>query len=74
MLVIDQPPHLNIPFAVYIGETSRADLRWKGDHDCKTLLAARTARSLQQAQLKSLASNPASWADVPVAARARQSP
>ncbi|NQV10084.1 MAG: GIY-YIG nuclease family protein [Cyanobacteria bacterium] len=69
-VVIDQPPHLNVPLLLYIGETSRADLRWKGDHDCKTYLAA-YGEALQQAELKSLASI-RFWADVPVAARPRQ--
>lgn len=39
-LVIDQPPHLEIPLLLYVGETGCADRRWKGDHDCKTYLAA----------------------------------
>jgi len=37
---LTQPP-LNIPLLLYIGpKTSRADLRCKGDHDCKDLPAA----------------------------------
>jgi len=37
MLVIDQPPHLNNPFAAVHRRNLRGPhLRWKGDHDCKT--------------------------------------
>jgi hypothetical protein len=33
-----EPP----PLLLYVGETGRADRRWKGDHDCKQYLAAYT--------------------------------
>jgi len=39
-LVVDRPAHLQEPLLLYVGETGRADQRWKGDHDCKSYLAA----------------------------------
>ncbi len=39
-LVMDRPPEPSPPLLLYIGETGRADRRWKGDHDCKGYLAA----------------------------------
>jgi hypothetical protein len=39
-LVLDRPPHLRQPLLLYVGETARADRRWKGAHDCKSYLAA----------------------------------
>jgi hypothetical protein len=39
-LVIDRPADPSPPLLLYVGETGRADRRWKGDHDCKTYLAA----------------------------------
>ena len=39
-LVMDRPPGLPVPLLLYVGETGRADQRWKGDHDCKGYLAA----------------------------------
>ncbi|MCP9859914.1 MULTISPECIES: GIY-YIG nuclease family protein [unclassified Cyanobium] len=39
-LVMDRPPQLPAPLLLYVGETGRADQRWKGDHDCKGYLAA----------------------------------
>jgi len=38
--VLDRPSHLNQPLLLYVGETARADRRWKGAHDCKSYLAA----------------------------------
>ena len=39
-LVLDRPAQLEDPLLLYVGETGRADRRWKGDHDCKSYLAA----------------------------------
>jgi len=39
-LVLDRPAQLEDPLLLYVGETGRADQRWKGDHDCKSYLAA----------------------------------
>jgi hypothetical protein len=39
-LVTDRPPDPAPPLLLYVGETGRADRRWKGDHDCKAYLAA----------------------------------
>jgi hypothetical protein len=39
-LVLDRPAQLEAPLLLYVGETGRADQRWKGDHDCKGYLAA----------------------------------
>ena len=39
-LVLDRPEHLAQPLLLYVGETARADQRWKGAHDCKSYLAA----------------------------------
>jgi hypothetical protein len=39
-LVLDRPAQLPDPLLLYVGETGRADRRWKGDHDCKSYLAA----------------------------------
>jgi hypothetical protein len=38
--VVDRPAHLGRPLLLYVGETARADRRWKGAHDCKSYLAA----------------------------------
>ena len=69
-VVIDQPPHLEAPLLLYVGETGRADLRWKGEHDCKTYLAA-YAEAVLQAGLTSCLSI-RFWGDVPAAARRRR--
>ena len=38
--VSDRPASLSQPLLLYVGETGRADQRWKGEHDCKAYLAA----------------------------------
>ncbi|MEB3259293.1 MAG: GIY-YIG nuclease family protein [Cyanobacteriota bacterium] len=38
--VVDRPVHLGRPLLLYVGETARADRRWKGAHDCKSYLSA----------------------------------
>ena len=39
-LVLDRPVDLEMPLLLYVGETLSADRRWKGEHDCKSYLAA----------------------------------
>lgn len=62
-LVLDRPPHLSAPLLLYVGETGRADRRWKGDHDCKAYLAA-YGEALQRAELEARLSI-RFWCDVP---------
>ncbi|MEB3350438.1 MAG: GIY-YIG nuclease family protein [Cyanobacteriota bacterium] len=69
-LVIDQPPHLSSPLLLYVGETGRADRRWKGEHDCKSYLAA-YGDALRRCHLASGLSI-RFWVDVPVAVRPRR--
>ena len=69
-LVIDQPPHLETPLLLYVGETGRADRRWKGEHDCKTYLAA-YAEAVQEAGFTTRLTI-RFWCDVPAAARPRR--
>jgi hypothetical protein len=49
-LVIDRPADPAPPLLLYVGETGRADRRWKGEHDCKSYLAA-YGEALQRAGL-----------------------
>lgn len=51
-LVMDRPADPAPPLLLYVGETGRADRRWKGDHDCKSYLAA-YGEALQRAELTS---------------------
>ncbi|MEB3324524.1 MAG: GIY-YIG nuclease family protein, partial [Cyanobacteriota bacterium] len=53
--VLDRPAHLPSPLLLYVGETARADRRWKGAHDCKSYLAA-YREALAKADLPSLLS------------------
>ena len=69
-LVLDRPPQLSDPLLLYVGETGRADLRWKGDHDCKSYLAA-YSEALRKADLAPRLSI-RFWCDVPPAAAARR--
>ncbi|MFM9111470.1 MAG: GIY-YIG nuclease family protein [Prochlorococcaceae cyanobacterium] len=69
-LVIDAPPHLPSPLLLYVGETGRADRRWKGEHDCKSYLAA-YGEALRRCGLASGLSI-RFWADVPAAVRPRR--
>ena len=39
-LVMDRLKSFNSHILLYVGETLAADRRWKGEHDCKTYLAA----------------------------------
>jgi hypothetical protein len=69
-LVIDQPPHLDSPLLLYVGETGRADLRWKGEHDCKAYLAAYAEAVHQAGFITRLSIR--FCCDVPAAARPRR--
>jgi hypothetical protein len=69
-LVIDQPPHLESPLLLYVGETGRADQRWKGEHDCKIYLAAYAEAVLQAGFTTRLSIR--FCCDVPAAARPRR--
>jgi hypothetical protein len=68
--VIDQPPRLASPLLLYVGETARADRRWKGDHDCKSYLAA-YGEALQKVGLEARLTI-RFWLDVPAAVRPRR--
>lgn len=64
-LVIDRPDPQAEPLLLYVGETGRADRRWKGDHDCKRYLAA-YGEALRKAGLP-MALSIRFWCDVPAA-------
>ena len=68
--VTDSPSRLDWPLLLYIGETGRADRRWKGDHDCKTYLA-QYGEALQRAGLE-LQLSIRFWLDVPEGIRPRR--
>jgi len=68
--VVDGPPHLASPLLLYVGETGRADRRWKGDHDCKSYLAA-YGEALQKADLEARLTI-RFWLDVPTAVKPRR--
>ncbi len=69
-LVMDRPPQLPVPLLLYVGETGRADQRWKGDHDCKGYLAA-YGEALARVGLEARASI-RFWGDVPAAVSQRR--
>jgi len=69
-LVIDRPADPAPPLLLYVGETGRADRRWKGDHDCKAYLAA-YGEALQWADLPARLSI-RFCCDVPVAVQPRR--
>ncbi|MCP9838109.1 GIY-YIG nuclease family protein [Cyanobium sp. N.Huapi 1H5] len=69
-LVMDRPPQLPLPLLLYVGETGRADQRWKGDHDCKDYLAA-YGEALARAGLEARPSI-RFWSDVPAAVGPRR--
>lgn len=58
------------PLLLYVGETGRADRRWKGEHDCKGYLAA-YSEALSRAGLRCQLSI-RFWLDVPTSIRARR--
>jgi hypothetical protein len=68
--VVDRPPHLASPLLLYVGETGRADRRWKGEHDCKSYLAA-YGEALQRAELQARLSI-RFWLDGPTATQPRR--
>jgi len=67
---MDRPARLTVPLLLYVGETGRADRRWKGDHDCKHYLAAYT-EALARAGLEARLSI-RFWCDVPTAVSPRR--
>jgi hypothetical protein len=69
-LVLDRPAHLLHPLLLYVGETARADRRWKGAHDCKSYLAA-YREALAKADLSSLLSI-RFWCEAPQATAERR--
>jgi len=69
-VVLDRPAALDHPLLLYIGETGRAEQRWKGEHDCKQYLAS-YGESLQQLGLAPRFSI-SFWCDVPDQTRARR--
>ncbi|MFM8524895.1 MAG: GIY-YIG nuclease family protein [Cyanobacteriota bacterium] len=69
-IVTDQPEPLSHPLVLYIGETGRADRRWKGDHDCKAYLA-HYSEALRRQKLDVRLSI-RFWLDVPEAIRPRR--
>ena len=69
-VVLDRPAALSHPLLLYIGETGRAEQRWKGEHDCKQYLAA-YGESLQGLGLAPRFSI-SFWSDVPAQTRARR--
>jgi hypothetical protein len=69
-LVMDRPPQLEVSLLLYVGETGRADQRWKGDHDCKDYLAA-YGEALARVGLEARPSI-RFWCDVPAAVAPRR--
>jgi hypothetical protein len=68
--VLDRPAHLPLPLLLYVGETARADRRWKGAHDCKSYLAA-YREALARADLGGSLSI-RFWCEAPAATAARR--
>jgi hypothetical protein len=68
--VFDRPDPLPWPLLLYVGETGRADRRWKGEHDCKGYLAA-YGEALGRADLTPMLSI-RFWCDVPTQHQARR--
>jgi hypothetical protein len=68
--VVDQPSPTSSPLLLYVGETGRADQRWKGEHDCKSYLAA-YSEALLKANL-SLQLSIRFWLDVPALIKPRR--
>ena len=69
-LVLDRPAHLAQPLLLYVGETARADRRWKGSHDCKSYLAA-YQEALSRADLSATLSI-RFWCEAPAATSERR--
>ena len=68
--VLDTPSSEQPPLLLYVGETARADQRWKGEHDCKQYLAA-YSEAIGRAGLSCQLSI-RFWLDVPGTVRARR--
>jgi len=68
--VLDTPAKEQLPLLLYVGETGRADQRWKGEHDCKQYLAA-YSEAIGRAALSCQLSI-RFWLDVPQAVRPRR--
>ena len=68
--VIDRTSDTASPLLLYVGETGRADHRWKGEHDCKRYLAA-YSEAVQTVNL-SLQLSIRFWLDVPSAIKPRR--
>ena len=68
--VVDQPSPASSPLLLYVGETGRADQRWKGEHDCKSYLAA-YSEALLKANLN-LQLSIRFWLDVPAQVKPRR--
>ena len=68
--VIDRASSGASPLLLYVGETGRADHRWKGEHDCKRYLAA-YSEALQKVKLP-LQLSIRFWLDVPEAIKPRR--
>jgi soluble lytic murein transglycosylase-like protein len=68
--VIDLASSGASPLLLYVGETGRADHRWKGEHDCKRYLAA-YSEALQKVKLP-LQLSIRFWLDVPEAIKPRR--
>lgn len=69
-VVTDRPACLDQPLLLYVGETGRADRRWKGEHDCKAYLAAYSEALLKVGLGCQLSIR--FWLDVPAAVRPRR--
>ena len=69
-LVSDRPAEPSPPLLLYVGETARADRRWKGDHDCKSYLAAYSEALARAGLTARLAIR--FWYDVPCGTRERR--
>ena len=68
--VIDDDSHLPHSLLLYVGETSQAAQRWKGQHDCKAYLAS-YLEVLQAVELTS-AISVRFWCDAPLQRAARR--
>ncbi len=69
-LVMDLPDGFEKPILLYVGETIEASKRWKGEHDCKTYLAA-YSEALSNAKI-TINLSIRFWTDVPSSTKARR--
>ena len=68
--VMDEITNSEERIILYIGETSSAEKRWKGEHDCKSYLAS-YSENLQKANMTTKL-NIRFWLDVPSDTKARR--